>query len=40
MRLLSNDLRKAEQQLINIAQKTAKERIAEALIVLKSTFWS
>ncbi len=38
MRLLSNDLRKAEQHLINIAQKTAKERIAEALIVLKSTF--
>ena len=38
MQLLSKDLRNAEQHLINIAQKTVKERIAEALILLYSTF--
>jgi CRP/FNR family transcriptional regulator, polysaccharide utilization system transcription regulator len=38
MQLLSKDLRSAEQHLINIAQKTVKERIAEALILLQSTF--
>jgi CRP/FNR family transcriptional regulator, polysaccharide utilization system transcription regulator len=40
MKLLSNDLRKAEQNLISIAQKTAKERIAEALVLLNTTFGS
>lgn len=38
MQLLSKDLRSAEQHLINIAQKTVKERISEALILLCSTF--
>lgn len=38
MQLLSKDLRNAEQHLINIAQKTVKERIAEALILLHNTF--
>jgi len=38
MQLLSKDLRSAEQHLINIAQKTVKERIAEALMLLYSTF--
>jgi len=38
IQLLSKDLRSAEQLLIDIAQKSVKERIAEALIVLKKTF--
>jgi len=38
MQLLSNDLKSAEQHLINIAQKTVKERIAEALLLLQTTF--
>ena len=38
MQLLSKDLRNAEQHLINIAQKTVTERIAEALILLSETF--
>ncbi len=38
MQLLSENLKSAEQHLINIAQKTVKERIAEALIILHSTF--
>lgn len=38
MQLLSSDLKSAEQHLINIAQKTVKERIAEALLLLKTTF--
>jgi len=38
MQLLSNDLKSAEQHLINIAQKTVKERIAEALLLLQATF--
>jgi CRP-like cAMP-binding protein len=36
--LLSKDLKTAEQHLIDIAQKTVKERIAESLIVLANTF--
>jgi len=36
--LLSNDLKKAENHLTNIAQKTVIERIAEALLLLHSTF--
>lgn len=38
MELLSNDLKQAEKSLINIAQKTVKERIAEALLLLHATF--
>ena len=38
IRLLSKDLRGAEQLLIDITQKSVKERIAEALILLKETF--
>lgn len=38
IQLLSNHLKSAEQQLISIAQKTVKERIAEALILLQATF--
>ena len=36
--LLSKDLKTAEQHLIDIAQKTVKERIAESLLVLINTF--
>jgi len=36
--LLSNDLKKAENHLTNLAQKSVIERIAEALILLHSTF--
>ncbi len=38
MQVLSKDLKNAEQHLINIAQKTVKERIAEALILIYDTF--
>jgi CRP-like cAMP-binding protein len=38
IQLLSKDLRGAEQLLIDITQKTVKERIAESLITLKNTF--
>lgn len=38
MQVLSQDLKLAEQHLINIAQKTVKERIAEALVLLYNTF--
>lgn len=38
MQLLSHDLKSAEQHLLNIAQKTVKERIAEALLLLHATF--
>ena len=38
MQLLSENLKNAEQHLINIAQKTVKERIAEALMLLHTTF--
>jgi len=36
--LLSNDLKKAENHIINIAQKTVKERIASAILLMYSTF--
>jgi len=36
--LLSNDLKNAENNLTNLAQKTVIERIAEALLLLHSTF--
>lgn len=35
---LSKDLRGAEQLLLDVTQKSVKERIAEALITLKNTF--
>lgn len=38
IRLLSKDLRSAEQLLIDITQKSVKERISEALILLMQTF--
>lgn len=38
MQVLSKNLKDAEQHLINIAQKTVKERISEALILLHETF--
>lgn len=36
--LLSDDLKKAENHLTNIAQKTVIERISEALLLLQSTY--
>jgi len=38
IRLLSSDLKNSEQKLINISQKTAKERIAETLLLIKTKF--
>lgn len=38
IRLLSNDLRESEQKLINLSQKPVKERVAEALLLLKKHF--
>ncbi len=38
VKLLSKDLRNAEQLLIDIAQKSVIERISEVLILLKTTF--
>lgn len=38
IQLLSNDLKNAEQHLLDVAQKTVKERISESLILLKNTF--
>jgi CRP/FNR family transcriptional regulator, polysaccharide utilization system transcription regulator len=38
IRLLSEDLKKSEQNLINISQKPVRERIAETLINLKKRF--
>lgn len=38
IQLLSKDLKLAEQLLIDITQKSAKERIAESLILLEKTF--
>lgn len=35
IRLLSNDLKAAEQKALNLVQKHVKERIAETLLVLK-----
>lgn len=35
MRILSKDLRKAESQSMNIAQRTVKERLADALLTKK-----
>jgi CRP-like cAMP-binding protein len=38
IRLLSNDLKESEQKLINLSQKPVKERVAEALLLLKRHF--
>ncbi len=38
IRLLSEDLKKAEQNLLNISQKPVRERIAETLLNLKKRF--
>jgi CRP/FNR family transcriptional regulator, polysaccharide utilization system transcription regulator len=38
IKLLSADLKGAERLLINIAQKSVKERISEALVILKNVF--
>lgn len=38
IQLLSKDLKGAEQHLMDIAQKTVKERIAESILLLKNTF--
>ncbi len=38
IQLLSKDLKSAEQLLIDVAQKTARERIAEAVVLLNKTF--
>ncbi len=38
MRIFSDDLRSAEHQLTNLTQKSVKERIAEALLILQQTY--
>lgn len=38
IKLLSDDLKKSEQNLINISQKPVRERIAETLLILKNRF--
>lgn len=38
MKLLSSDLRSSEKQLISIAQKSVRERIAETLLRLRTRF--
>lgn len=38
LKLLSQDLKLAEQLLLDISQKSVKERIAEAIILLKKSF--
>ena len=38
MRLLSDDLRKAELQITHLAQKPVRERVAEALLFIKETY--
>lgn len=38
MKLLSDDLKKAEKKVIYMAQKSVREKIAEALIILNDTF--
>lgn len=38
IQLLSQDLKTAEQHLIDVAQKTVRERISESLLLLKATF--
>jgi CRP/FNR family transcriptional regulator, polysaccharide utilization system transcription regulator len=38
IKLLSEDLKKSEQNLLNISQKPVRERIAETLLILKNRF--
>jgi CRP/FNR family transcriptional regulator, polysaccharide utilization system transcription regulator len=38
IRLLTNDLKKAEQKIMNMAQKPVRERMAEALLILKECY--
>ncbi|HMG82495.1 MAG TPA: Crp/Fnr family transcriptional regulator [Ferruginibacter sp.] len=38
MKLLSNDLKQAEQQIVSLSQKNVRERTAEALLFLKATY--
>lgn len=38
MKLLSEDLRKAEIQITHLAQKPVRERVAEALLFIKETY--
>jgi CRP/FNR family transcriptional regulator len=38
MSLLSNDLRIAEEKLVEMAQKPVRERLAETLLVLRETY--
>lgn len=38
MKMLSSDLKKAEIQLTHLAQKPVRERVAEALLLIKETY--
>lgn len=38
LKLLSQDLKMAEQHLLNVSQKTVRERVAEAIVLLQKTF--
>jgi CRP/FNR family transcriptional regulator len=38
MKLLSDDLRKAELSITHLAQKSVRERLAEALLFIKETY--
>jgi CRP-like cAMP-binding protein len=38
MKLLSNDLKVAEQHIVSLSQKNVRERVAEALLFLKATY--
>jgi CRP/FNR family transcriptional regulator len=38
MKLLSNDLKVAEQLIVSLSQKNVRERVAEALLFLKATY--
>lgn len=38
MKMLSSDLKKAEMQLTHLAQKPVRERVAEALLLIKETY--
>lgn len=38
MKLLATDLKKAEKHITNLSHKTVRERVAEAIIILKETY--
>jgi CRP/FNR family transcriptional regulator len=38
IQLLTNELTRAEQEIVHLAQKPVRERLAEALVVLKRTY--